>query len=113
MEKFLSLLRSYSSFGRMAKNWFDASDSQIMNENTSSVVGKRVSSSTSNTSPVTVSNGLTSASHEEVPVTVGNNGMDDCGSTPVAPRAMGLTMAETLVRGSPRSHAPAQVSFIA
>ncbi|CAL5213722.1 unnamed protein product [Lathyrus oleraceus] len=81
-----------------------------MNENTNSFVGKRVSSSTSNTSLVTVSNGLTSASHEEVPVTVGNNGMDHCGSTPVAPRTMGLTMAETLVRGSPRSHAPAQIS---
>ncbi|KAL5054625.1 hypothetical protein RYX36_035307 [Vicia faba] len=97
----------------MVQNWFVTSNSQITNGK-NGVVGKRVLSSSTNTSPVTVSNGLTSASHE---VTVGNNGMDhvmthsqrnDSRSTSVAPRAMSLTMAETLVHGSPCSHAPNQ-----
>ncbi|XP_004504740.1 uncharacterized protein [Cicer arietinum] len=64
----------------------------------------------------TVSNGLTSASHE-IPVTVGNNGVavmmhqhNDSASTSVAPRAMNLNMAETLVHGPPRSHTPPQLS---
>ncbi|CAI8617833.1 unnamed protein product [Vicia faba] len=99
----------------MVQNWFVTSNSQITNGK-NGVVGKRVLSSSTNTSPVTVSNGLTLASHE---VTVGNNGMDhvmthsqrnDSRSTSVAPRAMSLTMAETLVHGSPCSHAPNQLS---
>ncbi|KAL5070290.1 hypothetical protein RYX36_021177 [Vicia faba] len=53
VDKFLSILRSYNIFGRMVHNWFGTSNSQIMNEKTNSVVGKRVlsSRSTSNSTP--------------------------------------------------------------
>ncbi|GAU24162.1 hypothetical protein TSUD_83970 [Trifolium subterraneum] len=114
----------------LRENWFDVSNPQIIDGK--SVVGlkhtnfldeeflilevddnyddsefERVFISSSNTSAVTVDDEFTSASRE-VPVTIGNNGVDT--STSIAPRAMSLNMAETLVHRPPCSHTPSQLS---
>ncbi|MCI02797.1 hypothetical protein A2U01_0023831 [Trifolium medium] len=103
----------------LRENWFDVSNPQIINgksvvrikhtnfldeefllleadDNYDDSEFERVFISSSNTSPVTVSNGYASASHE-VPVTIG-------------PRAMSLNMAETLVHCPPCSNTPSQLS---
>ncbi|CAJ2678006.1 unnamed protein product [Trifolium pratense] len=111
----------------LRENWFDVSNPQSQIINGKSVVDikhtnfldeefllleaddnfddfefERVFIASSNTSAVTVSNGYPSASHElPVTVTIGT-------STSIAPHAMSLNMAETLVHCPPRSHTPSQ-----